>query len=177
MFCWRCGRCGAEPNLNSGGGLSEFLKFTFESISLGTLLDTTVLSLIDFNINNQNESFDAFTGTPWVADITDAQTGLTAGQPDVSGNVTVNLGPASMFGIGIDDCASSVSGECSGPPGANEDQVRIGYISVDVDEDCLDPFGCGGGNTGIVPVPASLPLLGTALLVGGFIARRRRNAA
>lgn len=168
--------CTANPNLDSHTNpeLAEMLVFTFSAISTGNLLTSTVINLIDFNINNEFESFDAFTGTPWVSQISNEQVGVTAGAPNVSGNVTVNLGPSAMFGVGVDSCASGADTvSCSV---SNTDQVRVGYITTTVPDECISRFGCDG-EVNVVPVPATLPLLAGGLAVAGFVMRRKSRKA
>jgi hypothetical protein len=114
---------------------------------------------LDWNINDQNDTWDGFTGLLFVQDFTDASAGPVPGNPNVSGVVTgLNMGPAYQFAVGVDDCTGV--GGCFPD---NEDQLRLGELSVSV--------------PGIVPLPAAAWLMLAGLGGLGLMSRRKAKAA
>ncbi len=131
---------------------------------------TNYFSIFDGTITHQ---FDF--GTTY-ANMTNYPDGTAAGAISQNGKYIVDVSGLSGF-----DDITKVTWAASSTA-----RVRIDCIAVSFDGTTTDPYdantqcgldGGGGGGTGLVPLPAGLPLLLSALGIVGIVRRRARKSA
>jgi hypothetical protein len=82
-----------------------------------------------------------------------------------------------MFGIGIDDCSVTASGNTANCD-TTTDQVRIAGVSFEIDDVVCEQINCGGGGGDVDFVPevsatGSLAAIATLLALMAFLWERR----